>query len=147
MVADTCRYSSGPLIPSSATATVCLLNICRCRLPSLFLYFLFIWSLLNVKLQIFPILVCLLFWKHNNFGWLICVCRFKRKNGWRTPQGLFIGAPTSQYTSYSAMFCLLHSNISKEQHEKNLCNPSSHYEKYGEYARETRAPCLDGWKP
>jgi len=50
------------------------------------------------------------------------------------PQGLIIGTPISQYTSYSAMFCPLHSNISKEQHEKHLCNPSSHYRKYGEYA-------------
>jgi len=41
------------------------------------------------------------------------------------------GKPISQYTSYSAMFCPLHSNISKEQHEKHLCNPSSHYGKYG----------------
>ena len=31
-------------------------------------------------------------------------------------------------TSYSAMFCLLHSNIGKEQHEKYLCNLSSHTE-------------------
>jgi len=29
-------------------------------------------------------------------------------------------------------------NISKEQHKKYLCNPSSHYGKYGEYTRETR---------
>ena len=43
------------------------------------------------------------------------------------PQGLIVGAPISQYASYSAMFCLLHSNIGKEQHEKHLCNPSSHY--------------------
>jgi len=46
----------------------------------------------------------------------------------RTPQRLIIGKPISQYASYSAMFCPLHSNISKEQHEKHLCNPSSHYE-------------------
>jgi len=44
-----------------------------------------------------------------------------------TPQGLTFGAPISQHASYSAMFCPLHSNISKEQHEKHLCNPSSHY--------------------
>jgi len=41
------------------------------------------------------------------------------------------------------MFCPLHSNIGKEQQEKHLCNPSSHYGKYGEYTRETRAPYLD----
>jgi len=43
------------------------------------------------------------------------------------PQRLIIGKPISQYVSYSAMFCPLHSNIGKEQHEKHLCNPSSHY--------------------
>jgi len=37
-------------------------------------------------------------------------------------------ASISQYASYSAMFCPLHNNISKGQHEKHLCNPSSHYE-------------------
>jgi len=58
----------------------------------------------------------------------------------RVPQGLIIGTPISKYASYSAMFCLLHSNISKEQHEKHLCDPSSHYAKYGEYACETCAP-------
>jgi len=60
----------------------------------------------------------------------------------RAPQGLIIGTPISQYASYSAMFCLLHS-ISKEQHKKHLCNPSSHYRKYGENAREMRTPYLD----
>jgi len=59
------------------------------------------------------------------------------------PQGLIIGTPISQYASYSVMFCPFHSNISKEQHEKYLCNPSSHYGKYGDYAREMCAPYLD----
>ena len=54
----------------------------------------------------------------------------------RTHQILIIGKPISQYASYSAMFCPLHSNIGKKQHEKHLCNPSSHYGKYGEYTRE-----------
>ena len=44
----------------------------------------------------------------------------------RAPQRLIIGKPISQY---AAMFCPLHSNIGKEQHEKHLCNQSSHYEK------------------
>ena len=44
------------------------------------------------------------------------------------PQQLIIGAPISQYTSYSAMFCPIHSNISKEQHENHLYNPPSHTE-------------------
>ena len=58
----------------------------------------------------------------------------------RAPQRLIIGKPISQYASYSAMFCPLYSNISKEQHEKHLCNPSSHY---GKYICETHAPYLD----
>jgi len=45
-----------------------------------------------------------------------------------TPQRLIMGKPISQYALYSAMFCPLYSNISKEQHEKHLCNPSSHTE-------------------
>ena len=61
----------------------------------------------------------------------------------RVPQRLIIGKPISQYAPYSAVFCPLHSNIGKEQHEKYLCNPSSHYGEYGEYTRETRAPYLD----
>jgi len=36
-------------------------------------------------------------------------------------QRLIIGNPVSQYASYSAMFCPLHSNIGKEQHEKHVC--------------------------
>ena len=31
----------------------------------------------------------------------------------------------------------------KKQHKKYLCNPSSHYGKYGEYAREMCTPYLD----
>ena len=54
------------------------------------------------------------------------------------PEGLIIGAPISQYAFYLAMFCLLQYTVSKKQHEKYLCNPSSHYGKYGEYTRETR---------
>ena len=38
----------------------------------------------------------------------------------RAPQRLIIGKPIRQYTSYSAIFCPLYSNISKEQHEKHL---------------------------
>ena len=49
------------------------------------------------------------------------------------PKRLIIGKPINQYASYSAMFCPLHCNIGKEQHEKYLYNPSSHYGKYGEY--------------
>ena len=59
MVADTCRYSSGLLIPIFQTVAVGIKGPLEylqmhCRLPPLFLYFLFIWSLLNVQLQIFP---------------------------------------------------------------------------------------------
>jgi len=59
------------------------------------------------------------------------------------PQRLIIEKPISQCASYLAMFCLLHSNIRKEQHEKHLCNPSSHYGKYGEYTHETCTLYLD----
>jgi len=59
-----------------------------------------------------------------------------------TPR-LIIGKPVSQYASYSAMFCPLHSNLDKEQHDKYLCNPTSHYSNYGEYTRETHAPYLN----
>jgi len=65
----------------------------------------------------------------------------------RTPQRLIIEKPIRQYALYSAIFCLLYSNISKEQHEKHLCNPSNHNGKYGEYTRETLAPYLNTWKP
>jgi len=59
----------------------------------------------------------------------------------RVPQRLIIGKPISQYASYSAMLCPLHSsNIGKEQYEKHLYNPSSHY---GKYAHKTHAPYLD----
>ena len=46
-----------------------------------------------------------------------------------------IGTHISQYASYSAMFCLLHSNISKEQHKKYLCKVQS------------IQPYLNTWKP
>jgi len=59
-------------------------------------------------------------------------------------QRLIIGKPISQYALYSAMFCPLYSNISKEQHEKHLCNPSSHYGKYGEYTLEPVLQRLTG---
>jgi len=54
----------------------------------------------------------------------------------RTPQILIIGKASTLRTQLR-MFCLLHSNISKEQHKKHLCNPSSHCGKYGEYTHET----------
>ena len=49
-------------------------------------------------------------------------------------KGLTIGAPISQYALDSTMFCPLHSNISKEQLEKYLCN--SHYRKYRKFNSE-----------
>ena len=56
----------------------------------------------------------------------------------RASQRLIIG---KQYTSYSGMFCPLHNNIGKEQHEKYLCNLSSNYGEYGEYGEYTREMC------
>jgi len=62
----------------------------------------------------------------------------------RTPKRLIIGKTIRQYASYSAMFFFpLYKNINKQQHEKHLCNLSSHYGKYGEYTREMCAPYLD----
>ena len=61
------------------------------------------------------------------------------------PQGLIIRTPISQYTLYSAMFCLLHTTICKEQHKKHPCTLSSHYKKYGEYVGETCAPRVNYW--
>jgi len=61
----------------------------------------------------------------------------------RASQRLIIGKPITQYASYSVMFCPLHSNISKDQYEKHLCNLSSLYGKYGEYTHETCAPYLN----
>ena len=42
---------------------------------------------------------------------------FARKNSWRIPQELIIGALISQFASYLALFHSLHSSINKEQHE------------------------------
>ena len=42
----------------------------------------------------------------------------------RAPQRLIIGKPISQYASYSAMFCPLHSNIGKEQHAHAPIHPA-----------------------
>jgi len=88
---------------------------------------------LPVKSQILPY-VCLLFWKHNglyNRAWC-----FKTKNSECAPQWLIIRKPISQYISYAAMFCPLHSSISIKQLKKHLCNPSSHYAKCGRFTRE-----------
>ena len=52
-----------------------------------------------------------------------------------------------QYTSYAAMFCPLHRSIIIEQHEKHLCNPSSHYGNYGRFTCEACTPYLDVQKP
>jgi len=60
------------------------------------------------------------------------------------PQGLIIGAHISQYASYSAMFCPLYSNISKEQHKSIFAIHPAITENA---ARETRAPYLDMLKP
>jgi len=74
-------------------------------------------------------------------------CSYRaRKNGWCALQGLIIGTLISQYALYSALLCSLHSSISKEQHEKYPCNPSSYNRKYGECACETHAPKINYWK-
>jgi len=63
------------------------------------------------------------------------------------PQWLIIEKPISHCASYAAMFCLLHSSKSIEQHKTHLCNPSSHYRKYEKFTREACTPYLDAWKP
>ena len=110
-------------------------------LSALFLYFLFIWS---YCLQNFLTLFC---YKHNNLTWLICTYCCTRKNSWHVPQGLIIRKLISQYASYSAMFCLLHSTICKEQHKRHPCTLSSYYKKYGKYVRETCSPRINYWTP
>ena len=40
----------------------------------------------------------------------------------------------------------VHSSISKEQHKKYPCNPSSHNRKYGECACEMHTPKINYWK-
>ena len=104
MVAYTCRYFSGPLIPNSAIATDwnvginCLLEYWQVSLVSL------------LYIYMIPI-AC----KITNFS------LYSRINYWNThkPVWLVLSHDLS-----------VHSNISKEQHEKHLCNPSSHYGKY-----------------
>ena len=49
----------------------------------------------------------------------------------------------SPYASNAAMFCPLHSIISIEQHKKYLCNPSSHYRKYGRFTCDMHPPYFD----
>ena len=81
--------------------------------------------IIDCKITIFPY-TCLLVVIHS-YNTIMHDIWFKTKIGKRTPQWLIIGKLISQYTSYAAMFCLLHSGICKEQHEKHLCNSSSHY--------------------
>ena len=81
VITYTCRYSSGPLIPNSATVTDWNIGINR-PLEYLQVYATTIVSLLFIYVipiackitKIFLILVCLLFWKHHNFSCLIFAC-------------------------------------------------------------------------
>ena len=43
------------------------------------------------------------------------------------------------------MFGPLHSNINKEQYEKHLYNPSSHFIKYERFTHKTHTPYLDAY--
>ena len=65
----------------------------------------------------------------------------------RMADGLISGALISQYALYSALLCSLNSSISKEQHEKYPCNPSSHNRKYRECTCEIHAPNWKTHKP
>jgi len=59
------------------------------------------------------------------------------------PTGKFDGRANAHPCPPLATPLPLLSNIGKEQHERHLYNPSSHYLKYGEDTRETCAPYLD----
>ena len=147
-MAYTCRYSSGPLIPNSATATVWNVGI---NCPQKYLQE-SATTLVSLRfIYIIPI-VCkitkfsLLLFVHlfeNILLWLVNshiplqkkkTVRTSRINYWKAHEPV---------CSYSAMIFLLYSN---EQHEKQLCNPSRHYGKYGKFTCEMSTPYLDTWK-
>jgi len=65
---------------------------------------------------------------------------FKTKNGERMAQWLIIGKPKSQYASYAAMFCLLHSSISIRS--TSVIHPENTKDVF-----VMHAPYLDAWKP
>ena len=69
--------------------------------------------------------------------------RFKRKT---LAKGLIVGTKLVCFM-LRYMFCPLHSSTSKKQHEKHLCNLSSHYGKYGNLTHEMCVPHLNTWKP
>ena len=151
MVAYTCRYSSGPLIPKPATATlwstgincpqkylqvsaitlVSLLFIYMipidCKITIFFLYF-FGYLFKNIMMMFGDSRIPL-----QKKQWLACASRIKYWNSHK--------ASTLHTQLCSA--CPLHSNISKEQHEKRVCNLSSHYGKYGKFTHEMHTPYLD----
>ena len=64
---------------------------------------------INYKITNFPYTSFLLFWKHNNYGWLILFHTHAASR--QVPQWSIIEKPISQYASYTAVFCPLHSNI------------------------------------
>ena len=132
MVAYTCRYSSGPLIPNSATTTAwniginCPLEYLQVLATTFVSSLLFMWSPLTVKLQISLILVCLLFWKHNNYGWLIRAHHFKRKKGYCVPKRLIIGTFISQWALYSAIFCPLLGSANRKMNLREIISLDAH---------------------
>jgi len=147
VVAYTWRYSSGQLICNSGQTEIkvginCLLEYLQLyRLPPLSLYFTFTLYMIPIACKITKYF-CLLFWDI-----LLLMILHSKKDGECVPQCLIIGNPISQYTLYAAMFCLLHCSVSIEQHKKHLCNPFSHYRKYGRFTCDVCAPYLNAWKP
>ena len=98
--------------------------------PWLRLYLLFIYMIpIACKITNFPYTCLLTFLKHNNFSCLIFVHCFAGKNSWH--------ASIINYWNTDKLCCVCYT--SKEQHEKYLCNPSSH-NRNTENALMKRAP-------
>ena len=94
---------------------------------------LLLWSLLTLNYSFFLVLIFVLFL-------ITSACHFKKQNdhdnSFLMHAQLLISRKTNrqsirQYTSYSSVLSPLHCVINGEQHEKHLCNQSSHYGKYG----------------
>ena len=119
MVSNTCRYSSGPLILNSVTATIWNIGI-NCpidnylQVSTITLVSLLLIYMIPIDSKIINFSLYLLVYFFENiiisYGQLIRTYHFK--SGWRAPRGLIIGILISQYALYSAMYCPLHSNTS-----------------------------------
>ena len=84
------------------------------------------------KLHFFSLYLFVYLFENIIFSWFICAYCFKRKNGWRASRINYWNTHKPVRLVLSYVLCSMHSNISKEQHEKHLCNPSSYCGKYRE---------------